>query len=154
MISQSYAPAPEEVIVRKKIDTASVASYLSSLTGESGLTGGTILNVSPKKRIPKKHKYIKHTALSPFIPGNKISLKEDNDDNPEITVTSLYGKDDMSHTSKDDFTGKTNDKKITNNDDEYKEETSKIKEGNESVDSFETSDNLRDDSIIKTTKKI
>ena len=60
----------------------------------------------------------------------------------------------MSHTSPDDFTETKNDKIITNNDDEYKEETSKIKEGNESVDSFETSDNLRDDSIIKTTKKI
>ena len=29
---------------------------------------------------------------------------------------------------------KKNDKTITNNDDEYKEENSKIKEGNESVD--------------------
>ena len=48
---------------------------------------------------------------------------------------------------------KTNDKKITNNDDEYKEETSKIQEGNESVDNSETSDTLRDDSIIKTTKE-
>ena len=43
--------------------------------------------------------------------------------------------------------------KNTNNDDEHKEETSKIKEGNESVDNSETSDNLRDDSIINTTKK-
>ena len=48
---------------------------------------------------------------------------------------------------------KKNDKTITNNDDEYKEETSKIHEGNESVDNFETSDTLHDDSIIKTTKE-
>ena len=44
--------------------------------------------------------------------------------------------------------------KITNNDDEYKEENSKIQEGNESVDNSETSDTLCDDSIIETTKKI
>ena len=106
----------------------------------------------PEKRIPKKKKYIKPKALSPFLPGNKRQLSEDNDDNPETTDTSLSGKDDMSHTSPYDFTGKTNDKKITNNDDKYKEETSKIQEGNESVDNSETSDTLRDDSIIKTTK--
>ena len=74
MISQSDAPAPpsqEEISVRKKIDTASVTSTLSSSMGESDLTGGTRVNVMPKKRIPKKHKYIKPTALSPFIHGNK-----------------------------------------------------------------------------------
>ena len=43
--------------------------------------------------------------------------------------------------------------KITNNDDKYKEETSKLQDGDESVDNYETSDNLRDDSIIKTTKE-
>ena len=48
---------------------------------------------------------------------------------------------------------KTDDKKSTNNDDEYKEETSKIKDGNKSVDNSETSDNVFDDSIINTTKK-
>ena len=32
------------------------------------------------------------------------------------------------------------------------EETSKIQEGNESVDNSETSDTLRDDIIINTTK--
>ena len=59
----------------------------------------------------------------------------------------------MSHTSPDGFTETKNDKIITNTDDEYKEETSKIKEGNESVDNSETSDTLSYDSIIKTTKK-
>ena len=58
----------------------------------------------------------------------------------------------MSHTSPDDFTRKKFTK-ITNNDDKYKEETSKIQEGNEIVDNSETSDTLRDDSIIKTTKE-
>ena len=43
-------------------------------------------------------------------------------------------------------------KTITNNDDEYKEETSKIQEGNESVDNSETSDTLCDDIIIKINK--
>ena len=91
--------------------------------------------------------------MSPFLPGNKIILNEDNDDNLGTTDISLSGKDDMSHTSTDDFTEKPNDKKITNNDDEYKEENSKIQEVNESVDNSETSNTLRDDSIIKTTKE-
>ena len=65
-----------------------------------------MVNVTPEKRIPKKHKYIKPTDLSPFIPGNKILLNEDNDDNPETIDTLLSGKDHRSHTIKDDFTGK------------------------------------------------
>ena len=76
--------------------------------------------------------------MSPFIPGNRRLLNEDNDDNPENTDTSLSRKDDMSYTSPDNFTEKTNDKKITNNDDEYKEETSKIQDGTESVNNSET----------------
>ena len=48
---------------------------------------------------------------------------------------------------------KKNDKKITNYNDKFKEETSKIQEGKESVDNSETLDTLRDDSIIKTTKE-
>ena len=88
--------------------------------------------------------------MSPFIPGNKRLLNEDNDDNPKTTDPSLYEKYDMSHTSPDTFTEIKNDKNITNNDDEYKEETSKIQEGNESVDNSETSDTLRDDSIINS----
>ena len=79
---------------------------MSSSSVESGLTGLTRVNVTPKKHIPKKHKYIKPTALSPFITDNKILLNEDNDDNPETTDTSLPGKYDISHTSKNDFTKK------------------------------------------------
>ena len=154
MISQSDAPAPEEVVVCKKIDTSSVTSYLSSSTGKSCLTGGTRVNVTPEKRITKKHKYIKPTALPTFIPGNKILLKEDNYDNPETTDTSLSGKDDMSHTSKDDFTEKRNDKTNYRSWWIVQGGNIKIKEVNESVDNSETSDNLGDDSIIKTTKNI
>ena len=80
----------------KKIDTASVKSSLSSSTGESGLTGGTRVNITPEKLIPKKHKHIKPTALSKFIPENKILLNKDNDYNPEATYTSISGKDYMS----------------------------------------------------------
>ena len=58
--------------------------------------------------------------MSTFLPGNKILLNEDNYDNPETTDTSLSGKDDMSQISKDDFTGKTNDKTITYNDEDCK----------------------------------
>ena len=50
--------------------------------------------------------------MSPFIPGNKRLLNEDNNDNPETTDTSLSGKDDMSHSSKYGFTVKMNDKNI------------------------------------------
>ena len=44
----------------------------------------------------------------------------------KTTDTSLSRKDDMSHTSRDDFTEKI-DKTITCHDEEHKEETSKIK---------------------------
>ena len=61
--------------------------------------------------------------MSPFLPGNKILSNEDNDHNPETTDTSLTKKDDMSHTSRDDFIEKAKDKKNNNDDDEYKEKT-------------------------------
>ena len=51
--------------------------------------------------------------MSPLLPGNKISLNEDNDDNTETTDTSLSRKYDMPHTSKYGFTEKN--KKIANN---------------------------------------
>ena len=70
MMSQSDAPAPEEVVLRKKRDTASVTYSLSSPMVESSLIGGTRVNVTPEKCISKKQKYIKPTALSPFLPGN------------------------------------------------------------------------------------
>ena len=155
MISQSDALAPEEIVVRRhQWYTASVTSSLSSSTGESGLTGITRLNVTPEKRIlKKKKKYIKPKALSTFLSGNKRLLNKDNDNNPETTDTSLSGKYDMSHNIPYDFTEKNKWQKITNNDDEYKEETSTIQEGNESVDNYETLDTLRYDSIIRTTKE-
>ena len=105
IISQSEAPAPEETVVRKhKRYTSSYTYYLSSSTGETGLTVGTRVNITTKKRIPNKKKNIRYKALSPFIPGNKILLNEDNGDNTETTDTSLYEKCDMSHTCPDDFT--------------------------------------------------
>ena len=107
VISQSEAPAPEEIVVHKhQRDTASSAYSLSSSTGETGLTGGTLVSVTLQKRIPKKKKYIKSKALSPFLHGNKILLNEDNYNNPETTYTSLSEKDDVLHTSPDDFTEK------------------------------------------------
>ena len=47
---------------------------------------------------------------------------------------------------------KKNNKRITNNDNEYKEETSKLQDEYESVDNSEISYTLRNGSIIKTTK--
>ena len=93
-------------MLKKRRDTASVTSSLSSSKGESGLTGGTRVNVTPEKSIAKNQKYIKPTAFSPFLPVNKRLLNEDNDDNTETIDTSLSGKDDMSHTRSDDFTEK------------------------------------------------
>ena len=53
MITQSEAPAPEEIEVQKnQIDL----SALSAATGETGLTGGTRASVTQEKRIPKKNK--------------------------------------------------------------------------------------------------
>ena len=55
MISQPEASLQEEIVVRKhQIDTASHTSYLSPSTGETGLTGGTRVNVTPKKHITNK----------------------------------------------------------------------------------------------------
>ena len=45
------------------------------------------------------------------------------------------------------------DTKNTNDDDKYKNETSKHQDGNECVDNPETSDTLRYDSVIKTTNE-
>ena len=58
----------------------------------------------------------------------------------------------MSHTSPDDSIAKAKDTKNTNDDDEYKEDTLKLQDGKERVDNPETSDTLRDDSAIRTTK--
>ena len=66
--------------------------------------------------------------MYPFLPVNKRLLNEENDHNPETTYNSRSKKDDMSHTSRDDFIEKSKDKN-TNDYDEYKEETSKIQEG-------------------------
>ena len=46
---------------------------------------------------------------------------------------------------------KAKDTKNTNDDDKYKEDTSKHQDGNGRVDNPETSDTLRDESVIKTT---
>ena len=124
MISQSEAPAPEEIeVYKQQRDLFS----LSVSAVETNLTRGTRSSVTPEKRIPKKKKYIKPLALSPlrkgtipnqdfknvklnkyqcltldvppFLPVNKILLNKDNDDNPKTRYTSQSEKDDTSHTS-------------------------------------------------------
>ena len=50
--------------------------------------------------------------MYPFLPWYKILLNEENDDNPETTDITLSEKDDMSHTSTDDFKKENKDKKI------------------------------------------
>ena len=45
------------------------------------------------------------------------------------------------------------DRKNTNNDDKYKDNTSKHQYGNECVDNHETSDTLHSESVIKATKE-
>ena len=59
----------------------------------------------------------------------------------------------MSHTSRDGSIAKAKDTKNTNDADKYREDASKIQDGNERVDNPETSDTLRDDSVINTTKE-
>ena len=96
MIYQSEAPAPEEIEVHKNRRDI---SSLSALTGETGLIGGTRVNVTPETRITKKRKNLKSLTLSPSFSGNKILLNEENDHNPKTTDTSKSEKDDMSHPS-------------------------------------------------------
>ena len=59
----------------------------------------------------------------------------------------------MSHTIRDDSIAKAKDTKNKNDDNKYKEDTSKLQDGNERVDNPETSDTLCDNSVIKTTKE-
>ena len=93
MISQSEAPAPEEIELRKhRRYEPSYKPSLSSATGETGLTGVTRVSVLPEKRIPIKNKNMKSKALSPFLPRNIRLLNKKNDHNPENTDTSLSQK--------------------------------------------------------------
>ena len=70
-----------------------------------------------KKRIPKNKKNIKPLALSPFLPGNKRLLNEENNHNPETTDNSLSGKYDTSHTCRYDSIAKARETKNTNDND-------------------------------------
>ena len=81
--------------------------------------------------------------VPPFLPGNKRLLNEENYDNTETTDTLQSEKDDASHTKRYDSIAKLKDTKNTNDDDEYKEDTSKHQDGNERVDKPETSGTLR-----------
>ena len=60
----------------------------------------------------KESQLYKPTALSEFVAGNKIFSNKYNDYNPENIDTLLSVKDNMSQSSKDEFTGKTNEKKL------------------------------------------
>ena len=93
------------------------------------------------------------SEVPPFIFGNKILLNEENDDNPETTDTSQSEKDGTSHTSRYDYIEKVKDTKNTNDNDKYKEDTSKNQDSNEHVDNPETSDTLCDGIFIKKTKE-
>ena len=57
MITQSEAPAPEEIEVHKHRRDISA---LSEATVYTGLTGGTKANVTPEKLTPKKKKTYNH----------------------------------------------------------------------------------------------
>ena len=85
----------------------------------------------------------KYQCLTPdvptFLPGNTIILNKENDDNTETTDTSQYENDDTSHTNQDDYIEKVKDTKNANDDDKYKDDTSKNQYGNERVDNPETS---------------
>ena len=60
MISQSETPAQEEIEVRKHQRYIAIyKSSLSSATVETGLVGGTRVDVTPKKYITNKKKNLK-----------------------------------------------------------------------------------------------
>ena len=61
-------------------------------------------------------------------------------------------KYDTSHNNQDDYIENVKDIKNTNDDDKYKEDTSKHQGGNEIVDNPKTSDTSRNESVINTTK--
>ena len=98
----------------------------------------------------------KYQCLTPdvptFLPGNKILLNKENDDNPETTDTSQSDNNDASHTNQDDSIAKVKYTNNNNDDDEYKDDTSKHQDGNKCVDNPETSYTLRGESVIKATK--
>ena len=96
------------------------------------------------KWIPKNKKYTNSKAFSPFLPGNKTILNEENDDNPETTDTSQSEKDDTSQNSRDDSIVKVKETQKIKDDNKYKEEILKLRDGNECVDNPNTSDTLRD----------
>ena len=54
----------------QRYKSSHTSSFYSPM-GETGLTGGIRVSVTPEKRIPKKKKNIKSKALSPFLPRNK-----------------------------------------------------------------------------------
>ena len=91
--------------------------------------------------------------LPPFIPGKKSLRNEENDDNPETIDNSHTEKYDTSHINRYDSIGNVKETKNTNDDDKYKEDTSRHQEGNESVDNPETSNNSLNKSVINTTKQ-
>ena len=113
-----------------------------------------------KDPIPNQDKKIigldKYQCLTPdlpqFLPENKRLLNEENDGNTETTNTSKSEKDDTSHNRKDDSIARVKETKNTNDDDEYKWDNSKHQKNNERVDNPETSDTLRNESVINTTK--
>ena len=93
-----------------------------------------------------------YTRRTSVFPENKSLRNEGKYDNPETTDNSKSEKYDTSNTSRDDYIAKLKHTKNTNDDDKYKEDTSKHQDGNERVDNPETSDTLRYEIFIKTTK--
>ena len=90
--------------------------------------------------------------VPPFSYGIKSLRNKANDDNPENTDTPRTDKDDTSHTNRYDSIKILQDTKNTNDDDEYKEDTSKHQDSNESVGNPETSDTSHNEIVINTTK--
>ena len=78
-----------------------------------------------------------------FLPRNKSLRNKENDDNPETTYTSHTEKDDTTHNNRYDSIENVKDMKNTNDGDQYKNDTSKHQDDNESFDNPETSDTSR-----------
>ena len=106
-----------------------------------------------KKTLELKQYQCLTSDVPPFLPGMKLLRNEKNDDDPETIETSHSDKDDTSHNNRDDSIENIKEMKNINYHDEYKEDTSKHQDGNESVDNPEISDTSRNESFFNTTKK-
>ena len=105
-----------------------------------------------KKNLGLKKDQCLTSDVPPCLPGMKSFRNKEHDDNPETTDTSYTNRDNMSNTIQYDYIVNVKYMKNTNDDDEYKEDTSKHHEGIETVNNHETSNTSRNGTQPKEKK--